>query len=84
MATMAKKHITFFVRSRRAPGAGHPDVIAAFTKAAKDTLGDPDRASRNADIARAMKGKGPGVRRVRSKAKPGSPLHGKIYEYPTR
>ena len=84
MATIAKKHVTFFVRSRRAPNAGHPDIKAAFTKAAKDTLGEPDRAKRNAMIAQAVKGKGPGVRKVKSRAKPGSPLHGKIYSYPTR
>jgi len=84
MATIAKKHMTIFVRSRRAPGAGHPDIKAAFTEAAHKTLGEPDRVKRNADIAKAVTGKGPGVRKVRSGAKPGSPLYGKIYEYKTR
>lgn len=84
MATLAKKHMTIFVRSRRAPGAGHPDIIKAFTDAAHKTLGDPDRASRNKDIGDAVRGKGPGVRTVKSRAKPGSPLYGKVYTFKTR
>ena len=84
MATIAKKHMTIFVRSRRAPGAGHPDIKAAFAEAAHKTLGEPDRVKRNAAIAKAVAGKGPGVRKVKSKAKPGSPLYGKVYEYKTK
>ncbi len=84
MATIAKKHMTIFVRSRRAPGAGDPEVKAAFAAAAHKTLGEPDRVKRNKIIADAVKGKGPGVRKVKSRAKPGSPLYGKVYTYPTR
>lgn len=73
MATAAKKHLTLFVRSRRAPRAGHPDVKAAFAAAAHGTVGDLDRSSRNAKIAAAVRGKGPGriVKKSRSKAHPG-------------
>ena len=73
MATAAKKHLTLFVRSRRAPGAGHPDVKAAFAAAAKGTVGILDRSERNKRVADAVRGKGPGVRlkRSRSKAHPG-------------
>ena len=84
MATIAKKHMTIFTRSRRAPGAGHPDIKNAFKAAAHKTLGEPDRAKRNAIIGDAVRGKGPGVRKVKSRAKPGSPLYGKVYTYPTR
>lgn len=84
MATAAKKHLTLFTRSRRAPGAGHADVKAAFAAAAKKTLGEPDRSKRNAIIASAVRGTGPGVIRKRSRAKPGSPLYGKVYEYKTK
>jgi len=80
MAVAAKKHVTIFTRDRRAPGAGHPDVKAAFADAAHKTLGIASRAERNAIIAKAVKGKGPGVYRRRSRAKPGSPLYGKVYE----
>jgi len=84
MATIAKKHMTIFVRSRRAPGAGHQDVKDAFAAAAHKTLGEKDRVKRNKLIADAVRGKGPGERKVKSKAKPGSPLYGKVYTYPTR
>ena len=73
MATAAKKHVTLFVRSRRAPGAGDPDVKAAFTAAAHKTVGVLDRAERNVIISKACKGKGPGfiIKRSKSKAHPG-------------
>lgn len=73
MATAAKKHVTLFFRSRRAVGAGNPAVKAAFTAAAHGTVGDLDRSSRNATIAQAVTGKGPGVmiKRSKSKAHPG-------------
>lgn len=84
MATLAKKHLTVFVRSRRAPGAGHPSVKAKFTEAAHKTLGMASRADRNAVISTAVSGSGPGkIRRV-SRARPGSPLHGKVYEISTK
>ena len=84
MAVAAKKHVTLFSRSRRAPGAGHPQVKAAFTSAAKKTLGIADRSERNAIVSSAVKGVGPGVIRKKSRAKPGSSLYGKVYEYRTK
>jgi len=82
MATAAKKHLTIFVRSRRAPGAGRPEVKAAFTAAAHKTLGIPSRAERIAIVASAVKAAGlrTGIYRKKSRARPGSPLYGKIYE----
>lgn len=86
MAVIAEwyKHVTIFQRSRRAPGAGHPMVKAAFSSAAKKTLGIADRSERNAIVSSAVKGTGPGVIRKKSRAKPGSPLYGKVYEYRTK
>jgi len=84
MATSAKKHVTLFSRSRRAPGAGHPSVKAAFASAAKKTLGMESRADRNAVVSSAVRGTGPGVIRKKSRAKPGSSLYGKVYEYRTK
>jgi len=73
MAVAAKKHVTLFSRSRRAPGAGAPETKAAFTSAAHKTLGVESRAERNAVVAAGVRGHGPGVRRLksRSKAHPG-------------
>jgi hypothetical protein len=72
MATAAKKHVTIFRRSRRAPGAGSPEIKAAFTQAAHGTVGTFDRATRNAAISAAMgsfKGRsGPHYRKSKSKA----------------
>jgi len=84
MATAAKKHLTIFNRSRRAPGAGHPDVKEAFATAARKTLGEADRTKRNAVIATAVEGKGPGKIRRKSRARAGSPLFGKVYEISTK
>jgi len=78
------KHVTLFSRSRRAPGAGHPQVKAAFASAAKKTLGIQSRSERNAIVASAVRGTGPGVVRKKSRAKVGSPLYGKVYEYRTK
>lgn len=69
MATASKKHVTLFIRSRRAPGAGHPDVKAAFAAAAHKTVGVLDRSERNRMIASAVRGKGPGKITIRSKSK---------------
>lgn len=81
MATAAKKHLTVFVRSRRAPGAGRPAVKAAFTEIAHKTLGIASRAERIAIISREMSGRGlkTGVYRKTSRARIGSPLYGKVY-----
>lgn len=76
MATAAKKHVTLFIRSRRAPGAGDPAVKAAFAAAAHKTVGIESRMERNAIIASACRGTGPGVitKRSKSKAHPGKVL----------
>jgi len=84
MAVAAKKHVTLFTRSRRAPGAGSPAVKAAFAAAAKKTLGIADRSERNAIVAAGVRGTGSGVYRKKSRAKIGSPLYGKVYEYRTK
>ena len=69
MATAAKKHVTIFRRSRSAPGAGSPDQKARFTQAAHATVGNPDRASRNASISAALGGKRGGRRVARSRSR---------------
>jgi len=81
MATAAKKHLTIYVRSRRAPGAGRPEVKAAFTAAAHRTLGIRARGERNVIIKRAVKEAGlkTGVFHKKSRARPGSPLYGQVY-----
>ena len=55
MAVAAKKHVTFFQRSRRAPGAGDPQIKARFAAAAKKTKGIKSRTERNAIISAAMR-----------------------------
>ena len=71
MATTAKKHLTIFARSRRAPGAGSPEIKAEFTAAARQTRGIFSRQERNAEVARSLAGlkgrSGPHYRRSRSK-----------------
>jgi len=84
MAVAAKSHVTLFTRSRRAPGAGSPKVKAAFSAAAKKTLGEADRSKRNAIVSAAMLGTGDGIYRKKSRARIGSPLYGKVYEYRTK
>jgi len=75
------KHLTIFVRSRRAPGAGRVEVKSAFTAAAHKTLGIPARSERIAIVARGVKEAGlkTGVFHKKSRARPGSPLYGKVY-----
>ena len=84
MAVAAKKHVTLFSRSRRAPGAGHPQVKAAFAAAAKKTIGEADRTKRNAMVSAGVRGSGPGVIRKKSRASTRSPLYGHVYEYRTK
>jgi len=81
-AVAAKKHVTVFSRSPSAPGAGTPEVKAAFTACAHETIGIETRQERNVKLKSCMKGKGlkTGVYRRKSRAKIGSPLHGKVYE----
>lgn len=80
-AVQAKKHVTVFTRSPSAPGAGRPEVKAAFTECAHDTIGEPDRNKRIARVRTCMEAKGlkTGVIRRKSRAKPGSPLYGHVY-----
>lgn len=80
-AVQAKKHLTVFGRSPRAPGAGSPGVKAGFTACAKQTLGEPDSNKRIASVQTCMKGKGlkTGVYHKKSRARIGSQLHGTIY-----
>jgi len=81
MATAAKKHLTLFTRSRRAPGAGRPEVKAKFTEAAHKTLGIAPRGERNVIIKKTVEGAGlkTGIFHRKSRARPGSPLYGKVY-----
>jgi hypothetical protein len=81
MATLAKKHLTVFCRSRRAPGAGRPEVKAAFASAAHGTLGIPERTKRIAIVAEGVRRAGlkTGVYHKKSRARAGSPLYGKVY-----
>lgn len=81
MATLAKKHMTIFTRSRRAVGAGRPEVKAAFKRAAEATRGEPDRVKRNAAVSSAMLAAGlkTGVYKRKSRAGPKSPLFGTVY-----
>ena len=81
MMTAAKKHLTIFRRSRRAPGAGRPEVKEVFAKAARETGGIPLREDRNKIIrerilAAGLK-RGIYYRRSRSKY---APLAGKFYK----
>lgn len=69
MAVAAKKHVTIFSRSRRAPGAGHPTTKAAFISAAHKTVGIGSRMERNSVIASACKGVGPGMRSIKGHGK---------------
>jgi hypothetical protein len=79
MATAARKHLTIFYRKREAPGAGRPEVKAAFTAAASKTRGMAKRSERNEIIRREVTGKGTGVYRRRSRSKY-APLAGTVYE----
>jgi len=80
-AVAAKKHVTVFRRKPGAPGAGRPEVKAAFTACAHETGGEPIRANRTAKMKTCMEGKGlrTGVcyRPSRSKY---APLAGKKYK----
>jgi len=82
-AVQAKKHVTVFTRSPSAPGAGRPEVKAAFSRCAATTLGEPDRIERNVKMKSCMEGKGlkTGTFHKKSRARPGSPLYGHVYTY---
>lgn len=82
-AVQAKKHVTIFQRSASAPGAGRSEVKQAFSECAAQTLGTADRMARNAQMESCMRARGlkTGIYRRKSRARPGSPLYGKVYEY---
>jgi len=82
-AVQAKKHVTVFMRSPSAPGAGRPEVKAGFTECAHKTLGIESRPERNVKLKSCMEAKGlkTGVFHKKSRARPGSPLFGKVYTY---
>ena len=46
-AVAAKKHLTVFMRSPSAPGAGSPEQKLKFSKCAAQTKGVPSRIERN-------------------------------------
>jgi len=81
MATMAKKHLTIYTRSRHAPGAGRPAVKDAFTDAAHGTLGERSRQKRNERVREAVRARGlrTNTYRRKSRARAGSPLYGAVY-----
>jgi hypothetical protein len=79
MATAAKRHLTIFYRKREAPGAGKPEIKAAFTAAATKTRGIARRSERNEIIRKEVTGKGSGIYRRKSRSKY-APLAGTVYE----
>jgi len=81
MGVAAKKHLTIFVRKRRAKGAGRPAVKDKFTEIAHTTGGEPIRSKRNIKLQEAMKAAGlkTGIYYRRSRSKY-PPLAGKRYK----
>lgn len=81
MGTVAKKHLTIFVRKRRAKGAGRQVVKDKFAEIARTTGGEPIRSKRNTKLQAAMKAAGlkTGVYYKRSRSKY-PPLAGKFYK----
>lgn len=56
-AVAAGKHLTVFVRSPSAPGAGSPEQKMKFSKCAHSTKGIKDRVERNATMTSCLGGK---------------------------
>ena len=54
-AVAAKKHLTVFMRSPSAPGAGSPEQKMKFSKCAVQTKGVPSRIERNAIMRSCLK-----------------------------
>ncbi|MDD4986055.1 MAG: hypothetical protein PHQ43_09740 [Dehalococcoidales bacterium] len=79
-AVQAKKHVTVFMRSSSAQGAGRPEVRQAFKACAVTTRDDPDRMSRNVKMKQCMESKGLRTDRFvrKSRGKYGG-LKGKVY-----
>lgn len=80
MATAAGKHVTFFVRDRRAPHAGRKAVKDAFIEAAAKTINIESRAERNAIVREEMVRRNlkTGVYHYTSRAGPRSKLYKKV------
>ncbi len=57
-AVAAKKHLTVFLRSPSAPGAGSPEQKAKFSRCARNTKGTPNRLDRNAAMRTCLRGGG--------------------------
>jgi hypothetical protein len=88
MTTVAKKHLTAFVRKREAKGAGKPIVKKLFAEAAATTLGMPFREDRNAIIRDYLLKNLPahraelGVFKRKSRSRlAGTPGHPEYYEW---
>lgn len=56
-AVAAKKHLTVFLRSPSAPGAGSPEQKAKFSRCAHGTKGMTDRTERNVKMSACLGGK---------------------------
>lgn len=78
-AVQAKKHVTVFMRSPSAPGAGTTKIKAAFSACAVATRDEPDRLKRNETMQKCMDAKGlrDNVRVRKSRGKYN--LAGKVY-----
>ena len=78
-AVRGKKHVTVFMRSSSAPGAGRPEVKQAFSACAAATRDDPDRLSRNVKMKQCMDSKGLKTNRTVRKSRGKYNLKGKVY-----
>lgn len=56
-AVAAKKHLTVFLRSPSAPGAGSPEQKLKFTRCAHSTKGTHSRIERNLALSNCLGGK---------------------------
>jgi hypothetical protein len=54
-AVAAKKHLTVFMRSPSAPGAGSPEQKLKFSKCAANTKGMKSRVERNASMRACLR-----------------------------
>ncbi|MDP2659449.1 MAG: hypothetical protein Q8R28_01795 [Dehalococcoidia bacterium] len=78
-AVQAKKHVTVFMRTSSAPGAGTEKIKTAFSECAAATRDEPNRLKRNANMQGCMKSKGlkDNIHVKKSRGKYG--LRGKVY-----
>jgi hypothetical protein len=56
-AVAAGKHLTVFLRSPSAPGAGSPEQKMKFTRCAHSTKGITDRVERNMKMSNCLGGR---------------------------